>query len=123
VISNPIDLGVFQQPERAQATESLKLPQNMKYILAGFASNTEKRKGIDLLLESISWLLDNNPHSQKGTCILVVGKKPESVAFDPRVQWRFLGNVSSDETMAKVYSASDLFALPSIEDNLPKHDA
>ena len=95
------------------------MPQKMKYILTGSASNFEKRKGIPLFLQSIVSLLDSQPQLQKEICVLVVGGSIEKEKIDSRVQWRFLGNIVSEESLSMLYCASDVFALPSIEDNLP----
>ena len=115
-----LETDVFKPIENAR--ESLELPQDAFVICFGAEAIQEKRKGFFKLLEAFKTLNRNDiwrkaVESNK-ILFLIFGKISEEVS-DLQISSRQFGFVHDDEQLARIYSASDLFVLPSLEDNLP----
>lgn len=113
VIPNGIDVSVFRPAaDRAAVRTALGIPQQAKVVLFVAEYPGTRRKGFSYLERALSGLRD---HPE--LFLLSVGKgEPKS-----RLPFRHLhlGAISNDRLLASVYSAADLFVLPSLEDNLP----
>jgi glycosyltransferase involved in cell wall biosynthesis len=111
-IANGIDTARFAPRDPQVARETLGLPADAKVLLFVAHGLEGHRKGFDLLRQALKqiegrddiWLL-----SAGGTHHL-----PEV-----NVPHLSLGELSSDRLLSLVYSAADVFALPSRQDNLP----
>ena len=60
-IPNPINTNMFMPRNKRQAREKLNLPQDKKLLLFGSVKITDKRKGIEYLIEACKILTQNNP--------------------------------------------------------------
>ncbi len=122
-IPNPIDPQAFRRMDKAEARRRWagRLPEGQKIILFGACKFTDKRKGIDYLIESCRILAARHPEW--------AGGKQLGIAFfgqgDGQVNAQIpfpvypLGYLKSGEEMAYAYNAADLFVTPSLEENLP----
>ena len=72
----------------------------------------EKRKGFSLLVEALK-SFRNDPRVH----FLTVGREMPAVDLGPRVT--SIASVADDEKLSSIYSAADVFVLPSLQDNLP----
>lgn len=118
-VPNTLDLGVFSPRRRRPARGALGLDQNARVILFGAFDNREKRKGFDLLLEAMRRLLAR-PDFAAGPPVTVLGIGRHLPKLDlPGVSVVETGYIDDDERLAEAYSACDVVALPSREDNLP----
>lgn len=112
VIPYGLDLEVFKARDRHFSREVLGIPQEAKVVL--FVSN-----GIHTYLKGFKYLIDalGGMDASSGIFLLSVGfgTSPTLERF-PQVH---IKSVNDDRTLSIVYSAADVFVLPSLADNLP----
>lgn len=108
VINNGIDLSVFY-PHKSDFKEKKGL-MNKKVIL-GVAFDWGIRKGLDVFVE----LSKNLPDSYQ---IVLVGTTPEIVNQLPK-NIITINRTNSQEELAEIYSAADVFVNPTREENYP----
>jgi glycosyltransferase involved in cell wall biosynthesis len=118
IIPNGIDIEIYRPIDRQIAREVLKLPQDKQIILFGSLRATgDKRKGFHLLQPALQQLSQSD---WKDKLELVIfgdsqPKNPPEFGFNAQ----YLGTLSDDLSLAIVYSAADVFVLPSTQENLP----
>jgi len=114
VIPNGLDTSKYRPHDKRTAREILSLPTHKKLILYGaINSTTDRNKGFHLLLPALSRL------KRKDDIELVVcGSSAPKEAPDVGMKTHYLGRLHDDVTMALVYSAADVFAAPSLQENL-----
>ena len=99
----------------AEARARLGLDENKTYVLF-LAANAlrDRRKGLDLVVEALERF------SPQGKVeLLVVGSHGSAADLGSDLPATFLGPVSEDDQLVAIYSAANVFALPSRQDNLP----
>lgn len=116
-IPNPIDTDLFSKKDKKHAREVLDLPIDKKIILFGAANILDRRKGIDYLLKSIDFFVKKYPYLAANIHCVVFGKAKSPIF--PAIQSTHFSYINSSEQLVNLYSASDVFILPSVEDNLP----
>lgn len=104
--------GDFTPRDRGFARDLLDVPAEADVLLFAAHSVENARKGFGLLREALEGLA-----CREDLWVLSLGKgEPEL----PRgIGSRHLGYVSEDRFLSVVYSAADLFVIPSRQDNLP----
>ena len=112
-IPNGVETDIFSPTDQAIAREKLNRPQNAKIVL--FVSNHIglARKGFRELVHALSLVPDN-----RDLLLLGVG---DSHVLDIEAPFQ-VGQIEfqrDDEKTALMYSAADVTALPSRQDNLP----
>jgi glycosyltransferase involved in cell wall biosynthesis len=124
VIPNSLETDFFRPVDKQEAKESMGIPQDARVIVFGACDLKERRKGANELLKVIRYFKQttyagiNKLIEKKQLYLLIFG----SGAFFlddldlPLIQ---LGYVKHDEELSLIYSAADVLALPSLEDNLP----
>ena len=112
VIPNGIDTNLFQPRDMRQAREQLDVPRDSSIVLFVADSVDERRKGFSFLVKALQ-LLKNTPDLY----FLAVGRGASSIDLGQRV--KTVGYVADEKMLSLVYSAADLFVLPSLQDNLP----
>lgn len=117
-IPNGIDVDIFAPHARVDARTTLGLAQEGVYILCGADHTEEKRKGFESLACVLNEAIQDPRFINAGARLLWVGDPPVSQVYKdiPLIQ---LGRISDEKQMALAFAASDLFVLPSLEDNLP----
>ena len=118
-IPNPINSHVFCPSDKQQAREALGLPFDKHVILFVSQRVTDKRKGLDYLVEAVNRMAVQDSSLKDNTAIAVLGGHSEEVADLLPLPVFPLGYVSDESKIVKVYNAADVFVLPSLEDNLP----
>ena len=114
VIPNSIDTDVFVPRDRASARHQFDFPPEARVILFMSHVVNTQRKGIAALVAALAGV----SAIERGNILLVsVGSSPGELPL-PLAQ-RHLGEISDDVTLSEIYSASDVVALPSTQDNLP----
>jgi len=114
VIPNSIDTNVFRPLDRERVRKELGLPLEKKIVLFAAANPAAKRKGTLYFFEALRYIQTDN------WMALAVGKEIDTGKWlPPRVELRQLGYLKGAETMAKVYSAADLYCITSLADNFP----
>ncbi|MCY3716906.1 MAG: glycosyltransferase [Chloroflexi bacterium] len=115
VIGNAIDGDIFKPLDRAQARHALNLPQDKRLLLFGALGGTsDKRKGFAHLQAALARLDD-----EAGIELVVFGaRQPE--ALEPSLPLHQVGWLRDELSLSLLYSACDVFALPSLQDTSPK---
>ena len=116
-IPNGIDTTRFRPMERPEARAALGLPQEKYLVLfGGIASTRDRNKGYELLTAALLKLPDT---LRKQLELVVFGSGPGESPSAPGIAVRAVGRVDDDARLARLYAAADLFAAPSLLENLP----
>ncbi|MCX6313038.1 MAG: glycosyltransferase [Bacteroidetes bacterium] len=107
-----INSDVFAPRDKIAMRKKLGLPLDKVIMLfVSYKSLYIKRKGYTFLLNAISKIKNDS------VCLLAVGGVSNEIhSTIPIIDFGF---VNDEHTMAELYSASDFFVMPSVEDNLP----
>lgn len=112
VIPYGLDTEAFQPRDRFLARQMLGVPAEARVLLFVAQWLGDSYKGMATLVEALERLKHD-----RDLFLLVLGRG-EAVE-KCQIPSRFLGSISEDERLSLVYSAADLFLLPSLEDNFP----
>jgi glycosyltransferase involved in cell wall biosynthesis len=112
VIPYGIDTDLFQPRDKRQAREELKIPEKSFVVLFLADSVSERRKGFTALTDALHLLKDI-----QGLCLLAVGRGAKSTHLEPRVV--SLDYIGDENRLSVIYSAADIFLLPTLQDNFP----
>jgi glycosyltransferase involved in cell wall biosynthesis len=112
-IRNCVNPMVFNDAERERTRSHLHLPTRSCAIL--FSSGHQPRKGA-FVIPKIVELLRNSSSSNTWRFLFMGGVPPELKMADDVV---VLPKSTDEVRVASYYAASDLYVLPSYEDNLP----
>lgn len=122
VISNSLNLSIFQNHVKEQAKSSFGIEKNKKVILFGAENHSERRKGFKQLLDSMQYLKNHTLLARyiqnNQVVILLFGIVSEEIK-ELGIPYVSTGYIVDDTKLAMAYSAADVVALPSLEDNLP----
>jgi glycosyltransferase involved in cell wall biosynthesis len=111
-IPNALDTELFQPREQGAARKLLGIPADSAVILFLADWAGEKRKGFDLLVEALKPF-----RNDQRVYLLAAGR--ELPAHDLGPQLVTTGYLTGEKQLSWVYSAADVFVLPSLQDNLP----
>jgi glycosyltransferase involved in cell wall biosynthesis len=118
VIPNGIDLQIYKPCTKYLARQLLNLPQDKYLILFGAVDSTsDSRKGF-YLLQSALQTLKQIGWEEKVELVIFGSSSPKSLT-DLGFKTTYLGKLSDDVALAITYNAVDVFAAPSMQDNLP----
>lgn len=113
-IFNGLDISVFRPQVKALARAALGIPTNSLLLAYGADSLKNRRKGIVEFMGAVERLPGNI-----SARLLLFGKD-----FPPVVSSRFpthhVGYVTDPSEQARIYSAADLFVMPSHAENMPQ---
>jgi len=119
-IPNPIDVSVFRPMTSDQKRifwQSKNLNPETSKLLFVAMNVGEVRKGFQYLLEALQILKAQHPDFQLD--IIVMGKAQEEALAALPYSVHALGMIREQQELAQIYGASDVFVIPSLEDNLP----
>ncbi len=108
-IPNGIDCNTYSPRIKAEARLELGLDVKKKIVLFLSANLEDERKGLKYLLKALMKI------DSQDIDVVCVG---ESKAWHP-VNYINLGEIDDANKMAEVYSAADVYVLPTLADNLP----
>lgn len=111
-INNALDTTQFCPQSQREARLQLHLPTDCKLVLFVSQKVTDERKGVRYMMEALDVL---KAHGREDIRVVVVGKHAASLQHPMLLQ---LGSIPSSQ-MASLYAAVDVFATPSLQDNLP----
>ena len=114
VIPNGLDTEIFRPVQKAAARERLGLEAKAHLVLFMVQRRTERRKGTAQLAEVFGRLATSCPLT-----VLVAGSGATEWALDATFPVKRFSHIDEAEKLATVYSAADLFVVPSLADNLP----
>jgi glycosyltransferase involved in cell wall biosynthesis len=118
VIPNGLDTDRYRPQDKRLARRLLGLPADDKIVL--FCCNEAlsfERKGFAWLVEALKRLASGQ--KTRRWCLVVVGVSSVPKGYDFTANTRFLGHLKDDVSLALAYSAADVYAIPTMEDNLP----
>lgn len=115
-IPNPINTDVFQPLTTEDCRKHFGLPKNMKLILFGAAKTTNKRKGIEYFINAC---LELRQTTTTPISIVLYGSDSDQLKDRFTLPTYSLGYIRNEKDIIRLYNAVDLFALPSLEENLP----
>jgi glycosyltransferase involved in cell wall biosynthesis len=101
----------FAPRDRHTARDFLGIPREAAVILFVSEAVDDRRKGFALLAQALSGL------DVPDLFLLSVGRG--TLSLDVKIPWLHFGNVNHDRVLSFVYSAADVYVIPSIQDNLP----
>ncbi|HZB12714.1 MAG TPA: glycosyltransferase, partial [Chryseolinea sp.] len=107
-----LDLSVFKPQDKSFARSQFNIPLGRKVILFVSENVTNYRKGFDLLTEAIREI-----DLASEFLLVSIGKGKTGFSQNGRIM--ALGKIADDRLMSLLYSAADVFVLPSREDNFP----
>lgn len=114
-IPNPIDTNLFTPGDQSQARRELNLPQNKKLILFGALIASDKRKGLEYLIQATHLLADLHENVE----LVYFGEVKEEITAGFGLKTHSLGYISDSSLIIKMYQSADCFVIPSLEENLP----
>ncbi|HEX5152918.1 MAG TPA: glycosyltransferase [Parafilimonas sp.] len=111
-IPNIVDLKTYDLCDKSECREELNIRQDSILLLFMAMSVTNKRKGFDLLKNSLL-RIKNRALIE----IIAIGEIDEIDVGDLGI--KFTGEIKNKALLVKYYAAADALILPSREDNLP----
>lgn len=115
----PIDAKQFKPIGKTIARKSIQLLTDKKVIFFGASDMRDERKGMKLLVASLHKLKALISNNNIDVYLLVAGRYCEEILANLPFEYKYLGNITSLEVLNNVYSASDVFVCPSIQDSGP----
>lgn len=116
VVPNCLDTDRWQPLPQSLARQLLGLPAEVPLLLFGaIGGSQDPRKGFDLLVEALAQLHARQPSLQ----LVVFGELAPPDPPDLGFSVHYTGHLHDDLSLRALYSAADLFVLPSRQDNLP----
>jgi len=112
VIPNSLDTVEFAPRDKACSRKILGISQETKTVLFSAQSITNFRKGFHLLTQILNCL----PDLSDALLISIGGGIPPS---PPAKTYMPIGFVDNNRLLSLLYSAADVFVIPSLQDNLP----
>ena len=116
---NAIDTDVFKPMDKAAARQRHHLPVDKKLILFGAQRITDERKGFSYLKEACEHIAMHHPTLPGHLGVVVLGGDAASVKEALPLPVYTVNYLSSEDEIAQLYNAADLFVTPSLQDNLP----
>jgi glycosyltransferase involved in cell wall biosynthesis len=112
VIPNGVDAQEFRPVPRLEARARFNLPADGRIVLFVAEQVADRRKGLRLLLKAFQQL-----RAIPNLLLVTLGRGGHEMSSSEKV--RHLGSLDSSESLRAAYSAADVFAMPSLQDNLP----
>lgn len=118
IIPNGLDVDCFKPRNKQFARDLFSLPQEKFLILFGSVNSTsDQRKGFQHLQPALQWLATNG-WAEKAELVIFGASQPVN-APNLGLKANYTGILQDDKAISLLYSASDVYVAPSIQDNLP----
>lgn len=117
IIPNSVPTETFRPYPKSDVRRQLNLPEDAAIILFGSDNIHTRRKGFRYLLEAMERFRPAGP--KKRVVLAVFGSAGNCAELASQYPIMELGHLASEEEVALAYNISDVFVLPSLEDNLP----
>jgi glycosyltransferase involved in cell wall biosynthesis len=111
-IANGVDTDVFRPLDRHRCRSALGIPGEATVVIFVASSRDNPHKGLEFLLKALEHVAAEGRY-----CLVTVGHGRR--AIEVGIRTIDLGPVEDERLLAEAYSAADVFALPSLRENLP----
>ena len=118
-IPNAVDTTLFRPVDRDDARRELKLPVEKYLLLFGSVKTSDRRKGIDYLIEACRIMARKHPELADRIGVVVFGGASEEFVSSFPYPIYPLDYVSQESELVTVYNAADIYVTPSLQENLP----
>jgi glycosyltransferase involved in cell wall biosynthesis len=118
-IPNPLNTNFFKPHDKREARAKCHLPQQGQLMLFGSVKPTDKRKGIDYLIESCRLLAERYPELKEQLGVVVLGRQARLLEHLLPFKVYPFEFMLDRQQLVNLYNAVDLFVTPSLEENLP----
>lgn len=116
VIPNGIDLDRFRPSPKTEARMALSINPDKKIVLFGAMSPTDdSRKGFAQLQAALQILA----RKTIDVSLVIFGAPQPDTSPEDILPTQYTGKLESDQELAYLYSAANVFVAPSAQDNLP----
>lgn len=106
-----LDHTLFRPRSAKEERAKLNIPESRKVVLFVAYTSTNPRKGLQLLVKAL-----RQAQLKDVTLVSIGSNRPEIPRGFSHVH---VGHVDSDQQLSLLYSMSDVFVIPSLQDNLP----
>lgn len=117
VIPYYINSDIFRPTDKKIGRSLYNLPQNKQLILFGAQGTANPLKGYHLLKKGLEYF--SAEYSDKPVECAVFGGNPDTKHAINGISVTEIGQINDDDKLAMLYSAADVFVVPSMLDNLP----
>lgn len=118
VIPYGLPLDTFRPLPPGRVRDLLGIDAEAKVLLFGAQAVSNRRKGLPYLIQAMR-LLCQDKSSRKNLVLMIFGQHGQWGQKDLPFRIVPIGRIDDPAKLAQVYNAADLFAIPSLEDNLP----
>ena len=118
-IPNAINTNLFMPRDKKTVREKLGLPLEKKLLLFGSVKITDKRYGIDYLIEACNILSKNEPEFAKELGVIIMGMNSEQFTSLFPFPIYSMSYVKSEKDLVDIYNSVDVYVTPSLQENLP----
>jgi tetratricopeptide (TPR) repeat protein len=117
VIPYGLPSATFRPYNRREVRRIHDIPADAFVVLFGAAALQIKRKGYAYLLQALDKM---EKAGAAGNIILgIYGMVSEGMPLPDKYRHILFGPIIGEESLAQIYSAADVYVIPTIEDNLP----
>jgi glycosyltransferase involved in cell wall biosynthesis len=113
LIPNGLDFSKYPVLNRDEAKAKIGVDNSLKTFLVVGAFLDSQNKGFPLFFDAI------NKINRTDFNLLTVGRHPEGIKIDSKVNHTHFGSISDAGKLNDIYAAADITIIPSKEDNLP----
>lgn len=118
-IPNPIDTNIFKKINRGKVRERLNLPQDKYLLLFGAVNVTDKRKGLDYLINGLKYMKRQFPAIYNQMELVIFGQIKSEIRPFFDIPIHAMNFLKDEGTIVNLYNAVNLFVTPSLDENLP----
>ena len=118
-IPNAINTSLYRPLDKNEARLRCNLPKDKSLILFTAYNTKSTIKGIALLEEACRILDEQNPQMKEKLGIIAVGKESEMLSERFPFPVYGMNYVKEELKMVDLYNSATVFAIPSLQDNLP----
>lgn len=115
IIPYDLDTDVFHPIPKPEAREKLGINPNNTIVSFGAQDVLDPRKGASYLVEALRYLVSRG--DSKFTA-LIFGSRSRDIELPHNIEAKRFGPVQDDATLALIYSAADVFVMPSLAELL-----
>lgn len=119
VIPNPIDTDIYKPANKGVAKAKFGVNPGELCISFVAANVGDTRKGFEYLRQALWKIKEDHPEWQDNIKLLVMGAAKTGVNLELPFEYTFTGYLNDEARIIDFYNASDVFVLPSLEENLP----